>query len=78
LCGFSQVSIFKLINKDPFHLAVGAMLTYFMGFMIITTPMDIMSSLLMLVLYCIFLRSAMIIYHIIKSTVKPTTKYSNA
>lgn len=77
LGGFSQVLIFKLINKDPFHLVVGAMLTYFMGFMIITTPMDIMSSLLMLVLYCIFLRSAMIIYHIIKSTVKPTTKYSN-
>lgn len=73
LVGISQTFILRVVKKDPFHLAIGVMLTYFTGLLVMTTIMSIMSSLLMLMLYCVFLRATMLIYHNIKSIMRQIT-----
>jgi len=62
LAGFSQTLIFRKIEKDPFHLAIGAMLIYYTGLLIMTSLVSVMSALLMLFLFYFFLRFITITY----------------
>lgn len=66
LAGFAQRLIFYKPHKDPFHLAISAMLIYFTGLLVLTSPMSVFSSILVLLFFYLFLQIAIKIFGVIK------------
>jgi len=59
LAGMSQTLILTKTKKDPFYLAIGAMLTYYTGLMVMTSLMNIMSTLLVLLFFSLLVGTVM-------------------
>ncbi len=65
LAGISQKFIFTKIRKDPIHLTMAAMLTYYTGIMVMTSLMSITSSLIILMSFYIFIQIVLKFYRTI-------------
>ncbi len=60
--GFSQKFIISRTRKDPIHLAMSAMLIFYISLIVLNSPMSIISSLLMLLLFYFFVQAIIRFY----------------